>query len=91
MAPRDGPSPTRGVAQSTRVIVIHLASALYILVVGTAADYVLVSGMVHGGNVIWALLGAVVAAMAARVLWMVGHSAIQARRWLLAQRPPPSV
>jgi hypothetical protein len=76
-----------GVAQSTRVIVIYLASALYMLVVGIAAGYVLVSGLVHGGNVIWTLLGAVVAAMAAKALWMVGHSAVQARRWLIAQRP----
>ena len=77
----------RGVAQWMRVTLIHLALALYVLVVGTAAGYVLVSGLVHDGNVIWTLFGAVVAAMAAKVLWMVGHSAIQARRWLLAQRP----
>jgi len=77
----------RGVAQWMRVTLIHLALALYVLVVGIAAGYVLVSGLVHGGNVIWTLFGAVVAAMAAKVLWMVGHSAIQARRWLLAQRP----
>jgi len=61
--------------------------ALYVLVVGIAAGYVVVSGLVHGGNVMWTLFGAVVAAMAAMVLWMVGHSAIQARRWLLARRP----
>jgi hypothetical protein len=41
--------------------------------------------------VIWTLLGAVVAAMAARALWMVGHSAIEARRWFLAERPAPGV
>jgi uncharacterized transporter YbjL len=77
----------RGVAQWMRVTLIHLALALYVLVVGIAAGYVLVSGLVHSGNVIWTLFGAVVAAMAAKVLWMVGHSSIQARRWLLAQRP----
>jgi hypothetical protein len=77
----------RGVARSTRVIVIHLASALYILVVGIAAGYVFVSGVVRGGNEIWTLLGAVLAAMAATALWMAGRSAIEARRWLLAQRP----
>jgi uncharacterized transporter YbjL len=77
----------RGVAQWMRVTLIHLALALYAFVVGIAAGYVLVSGLVHGGNVIWTLFGAVVAAMAAMLLWMVGHSAIQARRWLLAQRP----
>jgi uncharacterized transporter YbjL len=77
----------RGVAQWMRVTLIHLALALYVLVVGIAAGYVLVSGLVHGGDVIWTLFGAVVAAMAAKVLWMVGHSAVQARRWLLAQRP----
>jgi uncharacterized transporter YbjL len=77
----------RGVAQWMRVTLIHLALALYVLVVGVAAGYLLVSGLVHGGNVIWTLFGAVVAAMAAKVLWMVGHSAIQARRWLLARRP----
>ena len=77
----------RDVAQWMRVTLIHLAVALYVLVVGIAAGYALVSGLVHGGNVIWTLFGAVVAAMAAKVLWMVGHSAIQARRWLLAQRP----
>jgi uncharacterized transporter YbjL len=70
-----------------RVTLIHLALALYAFVVGIAAGYVLVSRLVHGGNVIWTLFGAVVAAMAAMLLWMVGHSAIQARRWLLAQRP----
>jgi hypothetical protein len=79
------------VAPPTRVIVIHLTSALYILVVGIAAGYVLVSGVAHGGNEIWTLLGAVVAAMAARALWMVGRSAIEARRWLLAQRTRPGV
>jgi hypothetical protein len=77
----------RGVAPSMRVTLVHLALALYVLVVGIAAVYVLVSGLVHGGNVIWTLFGAVVATMAAMVLWMVGHSAIQARRWLLARRP----
>ena len=73
-----------------RVTLIHLALAFFVLVVGIAAGYVLVSGLVDGGNVIWTLFGAVVAAMAAKVLWMVGHSAIQARRWLLAQRLVPS-
>jgi uncharacterized transporter YbjL len=77
----------RGVAQWMRVTLIHLALAFYVLVVGVAAGYLLVSGLVHGGNVIWTLFGAVVAVMAAKVLWMVGHSAIQARRWLLARRP----
>jgi uncharacterized transporter YbjL len=77
----------RGVPQWMRVTLIHLALTLYVLVVGIAAGYVLVSGLVHGGNVIWRVFGAVVVAMAAMVLWMVGHSAIQARRWLLAQRP----
>jgi hypothetical protein len=77
----------RGVAHWMRVTLIHLALALYVLVVSIAAGYVLVSALVHGGNVIWTLFGAVVAAMAAKVLWMVGPRAIQARRWLLAQRP----
>jgi carbon starvation protein CstA len=62
-------------------------AGLSVLVVGITAGYVLVSGPVHGGNVIWTMFGAVVTAMAATVLWMVGHSAIQARRWGLAQRP----
>jgi uncharacterized transporter YbjL len=77
----------RGVAQWLRVTLIHLALALYVLVVGVAAGYVLVSGLAHGGNVIWTLFRAVVTGIAAMVLWMVGHSAIHARRWLLARRP----
>jgi uncharacterized transporter YbjL len=77
----------RGLGPSMRVTLIHLALTLYVLVVGIAAGYVFVSGLVHGGNVIWTLFGVVVAAIAAMVLWMVGHSAIQARRWVLARRP----
>jgi hypothetical protein len=73
----------RGVAQWLRVTLIHLALALYVLVVGVATGYVLA----HGGNVIWTLFRAVVTGIAAMVLWMVGHSAIHARRWLLARRP----
>jgi hypothetical protein len=75
------------VAHLMRVTLIHFGVALYVLVVGIAAGYVLVSGLLHGGNVVWTLFGAVVATMAAMVLWMVGHSAMRAREWLVAQRP----